>query len=159
MALYILDTDILTLFRRGHPEVTRRVQAAAASDVVTTVITAEEQLTGWYTAARRATKPAAIEHAYGRLAEVIEFFTGMTMLPFTQPAIARYLQLRSLKLNVGKNDLRIAAIALENGAIVVTRNVRDFGRVPGLVIDDWSQPPAPPPAPPPPTSPPPTVTP
>jgi tRNA(fMet)-specific endonuclease VapC len=142
MALYVLDTDILTLFRRGHPEVTRRVQAAIPTDIVTTVINAEEQLTGWYTAARRATKPAAIEHAYSRLTDVIGFFTGMRMLPFNQAAIGRYLQLRALKLNVGKNDLRVAAIALEAGAIVVTRNVRDFGRVSGLIVEDWSQPPA-----------------
>jgi predicted GH43/DUF377 family glycosyl hydrolase len=37
-------------------------------------------------------------------------------------------------LNIGKNDMRIASIA-----IVVTRNVRDFNRIPGLMIDDWSQ--------------------
>src|SRR5256885_17180682 len=121
MALYILDTDILTLFRRGHSEVTQRIQLAAPGEVVTTIITAEEQLTGWYTAARRATKPPAIEHAYKRLAEVIEFFTGMTILPFTQAAIARDIQLQGLKLNVGKNDLRTAAIAPEAGAGVASR--------------------------------------
>jgi tRNA(fMet)-specific endonuclease VapC len=45
-----------------------------------------------------------------------------------------------MKLNVGKNDLRIASIAQVNNAIVVKRNVRDFNRIPGLQIEDWSQP-------------------
>jgi tRNA(fMet)-specific endonuclease VapC len=38
---------------------------------------------------------------------------------------------------IGANDLLIAAIAHANGRILVTHNTSEFGRVPGLVIEDW----------------------
>lgn len=53
--------------------------------------------------------------------------------------VARHETLRKMKLNVGRNDLRLAALALELGAIVVTDNVRDFGRVSGLRWVDWTK--------------------
>jgi len=72
------------------------------------------------------------------LAECVRFLARLQLLSFTEPAISRYEQLRSLKLNIGKMDLRIAAIVLENGATLVTRNRRDFQKLPGLLIEDWS---------------------
>jgi predicted nucleic acid-binding protein len=42
------------------------------------------------------------------------------------------------KAQRGSYDLRIAAIALELGATVVTRNLRDFNRIPGPTCEDWS---------------------
>jgi tRNA(fMet)-specific endonuclease VapC len=140
MALYVLDTDTLTLYRRGHPLVEPRVKAQPPGTVVPTVISAEEQLTGWYSLLRRVKRPDQLEHAYRRLADVVEFFAGCTILPMDRAAIARYTRLTAMKLNVKKMDLRIAAIALEYNATVVTRNVRDFGRVPGLAVADWSAP-------------------
>jgi tRNA(fMet)-specific endonuclease VapC len=41
---------------------------------------------------------------------------------------------------IGANDLLIAAIALARQLTVVTNNVGEFGRVPGLQVEDWEQP-------------------
>jgi tRNA(fMet)-specific endonuclease VapC len=60
------------------------------------------------------------------------------VLTYTKADMARFRELKALRLNVGPNDLRIAAIALGYGAMVVTRNMRDFERIPGLRCEDWS---------------------
>ena len=75
---------------------------------------------------------------YQRLAETVKWFASLEILSFAVPAIARFEQLRRMKLPVAANDLRIAAMALEHGAILVMRNSADFAKVPGLVRDDWA---------------------
>ena len=62
-------------------------------------------------------------------AESVRFCARVQVLPYSQVAIARFEELRGLRLNVGGMDLRIAAIVLEAGATLVTRNLRDFRRV------------------------------
>lgn len=57
---------------------------------------------------------------------------------FSEAAIRRDNGLLVMKLNIGKMDLRIAAIALEENAVVITHNLRDFGRVPGLACENWA---------------------
>jgi tRNA(fMet)-specific endonuclease VapC len=76
--------------------------------------------------------------AYRLWTETTEALAEFAILTFDEPAIRRYETLVRRRLNVGRIDLRIAAIALEHAATVVTRNQRDFGRVPGLTIADWS---------------------
>jgi tRNA(fMet)-specific endonuclease VapC len=136
--LYALDTDILSLYQRGHPVVCQHVAAHPLTDLAVTVISIEEQLSGWYSLLRSTSRRDHLAIAYQSLADSIPFLAQFAILPFPEPALLRFEQLVALKLNVRKMDLRIAAIALEHGAVVVTRNVRDFQRVPGLVVEDWS---------------------
>jgi tRNA(fMet)-specific endonuclease VapC len=46
--------------------------------------------------------------------------------------------LMTRRFRVATMDLRIAAIALANNSVLLTRNVRDFGKVPGLTTEDWT---------------------
>lgn len=138
MSLFVLDTDTLTLLQLDHPQVKQRVEAHPPNDLAIAVISVEEQLSGWYSRIRQAKTPDDLARAYQRLADRVRDLGRVAILSFTKSAILRYESLKSQKLNVKKNDLRIAAIALEHGATVVTRNLRDFQRVPGLTVEDWS---------------------
>jgi tRNA(fMet)-specific endonuclease VapC len=138
MSLYVLDTDILTLYYRGDPVVVQRVDAHPANHLAISIITVDEQLTGWYTVTRQARQPREIAQAYAHLGAAVVRLAKWRILPYTESAAAQVGQLKGLRLNVRTMDLRIAAIALENTATVVTRNRRDFGRVPLLNIEDWS---------------------
>jgi tRNA(fMet)-specific endonuclease VapC len=135
---YVFDTDMLTLYEEGHPAVTSRVAAHPPQELATTVISVEEQLSGWFTMVRRAKGRDVLAQIHRRLATTVAFLGRMPIISFTEAAMARFETLRGLKLNIGNMDLRIAAIVLEEGAVLVTRNARDFRRVPWLIIEDWS---------------------
>ena len=61
------------------------------------------------------------------------------MLPFDQRTAATFARLRRQRVRIGTMDLKIAAIALEHNALVLSGNVRDFQQVPGLRVEDWRQ--------------------
>ncbi len=138
MSLFVLDTDHLTLLRRGHPEVVARVAAMVPSDLAITIISIEEQFRGWFTQVRKARDGARLARAYQGLFDVIEMARTLGVLPFSRAAVDRYLSLKRSLPRLGKQDLAIAAIALEANATLVTRNQQDFSLVPNLLIDDWS---------------------
>ncbi len=138
MSLFILDTDTLSLWQRRHPKGDAEIARHPPADVAVTIISVEEQFNGRFRMVRRLTQPDQKARAYLNLTKTVEFFSRVQILTFTELAILRFEHLKRLKLKIGGMDLRIAAIALEAGATVVTRNRADFGRVPGLAVADWS---------------------
>jgi len=135
MHLFILDTDILTLFEREHPAVVANVVAHSPSEIAISVVTVEEQLSGWYAQLRQAKGTDRLAWAYRRLAATVRFLRNARILDFDEAAISRYQELKRLRLKTRKMDLQIAATALEHCGTVVTRNVRDFKVIPGLTIE------------------------
>lgn len=138
MAQYLLDTDILTLAFHQHERVTATI-VNQIKHVAISIITVDEVIQGWQKAIRQASSTAEISKHYHHYAEAIFAFQHFHIIGYDEQAIERYLLLKGMKLNVDANDLRIGAIALENNLKVITRNLRDFQRIPGLTIEDWSK--------------------
>ena len=139
MSLFLLDTDTLSLLEQGHPQVLHHVNSHSVLDIAVSAISIQEQMQGFQAALSRARNHQQTASAYTMLVtRLLPVWSRFPVIPFTEPAILRFEQLRSLRLNVGLMDLRIAAIALEHSLTVVTRNQRDFVRIPGLALADWS---------------------
>lgn len=139
MSLYLLDTDTLQLFLDGHPKVVARALDVAPGNRAISVVTVEEQLSGWYTQLRQAKQPERLAWAYRRLAATVRFLSQVQIVDFDELAIPRCGQLKKRKLKVNTMDLRIAATVLVGDAILVTRNMHNFQQVPGLRFEDWSK--------------------
>jgi len=128
---YLLDTNILSdLVRNPQGVVATRITRAGEDSVCTSVIVAAELRYG------------AIKSNSARLAERIDLIlSALEILPLETPADHQYAALRHHLTRegalIGPNDLLIAAHALASGLTVVTANVGEFSRVPGLAVENW----------------------
>jgi tRNA(fMet)-specific endonuclease VapC len=139
MTQRILDTDHISLYQRGDRLVIDRVTYAILKPVVT-IISLEEQLYGRLNQIKKASSSNSLIAAYSGLKITIEYYNSVQVLPFDQNANKCFEDLMQQKIRVGTQDLRIAAIALSVNGIVVTRNQKDFSKVPNLQIENWSSP-------------------
>jgi len=137
MTLYILDTDHLSLYARNHPVVIARLLAAQV-ELTTTAINLEEQLRGRLAQVSEAKNGAIQSNAYQRLVETVMLLSEFKILQYDDKSCEIYQLLKAQRIRVGTQDLRIASIAIANNCILLTRNLRDFEKIPGITIQDWS---------------------
>ncbi|HAO13548.1 MAG TPA: nucleic acid-binding protein [Planktothrix sp. UBA8407] len=138
MTIRILDTDHVSLLERQQPAIVQRYKRYPAEKTAITVITWEEQMRGRLNVIRQANSSEQRILAYTRLLSTIRFLQNFPIINFDAMADNYYLQLQGQKIRVGTQDLRIALIALSGNAVLVTRNQRDFGKVPNLMLEDWT---------------------
>jgi tRNA(fMet)-specific endonuclease VapC len=138
MLQFLLDTDHLTLLEHGHPPLKHHLLLQPRGSVGFTVVTVAESLRGRLAALGRAPDGAARIARWRYFLDTLQLFQQFPLVPFDQVAENRFQQLLSLRLRIGTQDLMIAAVALANNVVLLTRNRRDFGRIPGLRLDDWS---------------------
>jgi tRNA(fMet)-specific endonuclease VapC len=139
----LLDTDHLSVLHwQEQPACDRllaRLDRLAADDIATSIISFQELVQGWLAYLNRARKPAQVVLAYTKLEAIRRSFLKMNVLPFSTEAQARFDELRPQGPRVQTMDLRIASVALVTTSTLLSRNVRDFRRVPGLTVEDWTE--------------------
>lgn len=129
---YLLDTNVCIRYLNGRsPGVLSRLQALQPTDVVVCAVVKAELFYG----AQRSQNPER------SLAVQRQFLQPYRSLPFDDAAAELAGLLRAQFADqgrpIGPYDLQIAAIALANNCTLVTHNIREFSRVPNLLIEDW----------------------
>ncbi|MEB3311844.1 MAG: type II toxin-antitoxin system VapC family toxin [Snowella sp.] len=139
MTKYILNTDHVTALQRGNPIFLKRFRFVDDSQIFVTVITLEEQIRGRFSVISKFTNnPEKLPRAYADLHATFDFFTRMNLLDFDNFALSYYQKFRQQKIRIGTQDLKISAITLANQMTLLTRNHRDFSKVPNLIFEDWT---------------------
>jgi tRNA(fMet)-specific endonuclease VapC len=106
-------------------------------DAVTTIISVEEELGGWLSQVNKCRDSDLQINIYARLAERVSFLARWTVLQIDAESLAQFRAFRKQGIRIGKQDLKIACIALAHDATVLTRNLVDFQQVPGLRVENW----------------------
>ena len=113
--MIILDTDVLTIVQRaGGSEYENLAERLDSADDEVAV------------------------NAYTKLRELLEDFIIRPVLDFDQASASEFGRLLESRIRIGTMDLKIAAITMAHKALLVSRNLTDFRKVPGLRVEDWT---------------------
>ena len=140
--MILLDTDHATLLK--YPAGTLRDRLRERLDrlpheetVAVTIVTVEEQMRGWLACLAKERTTQRQVAPYRELARLFEFYSQFTIIPFDDRAAIQFDALRSATIRIGTMDLKIASIAMVNQCVLLSANLRDFVKVPGLRVENW----------------------
>ncbi len=139
---YLLDTDHISFLQRRssseYAKLAARIAQHQPADFAFSIVSFHEQVIGAHTFVTRSQTPADAVRGYTLLMEIIQGFLAAPVLPFDAGAATVFEGLRAQRVRIATMDLRIAAIALSRDLVLLTRNISDFSRVLGLVVEDWT---------------------
>lgn len=140
--MVVLDTDHLSVleWETGSrlQRLRSRLSQLSPADVVTTIITFEEQMRGWLSYLARARAVTQQVEAYRRLAKQLDSYCRIPVLEFDSRAAVEFQRLRKSYRGTGTMNLRIAAIVIANEATLLSRNLSDFQKIARLQVEDWT---------------------
>jgi len=125
--MILLDTDHLSVLKYlDNPKcvhLSTRMEASPETNFATTIVTVEEQMRGWLGQFARRHDPLKQVSDYEQLANLFDFFRKWKIIPFNIPAAKQFKILRNQRIRIGTMDLKIAAIALVNDALLLSGNL------------------------------------
>jgi len=139
---YLLDTDHLSILQRqsgqAYVNLSTRMANYPVSDFAVSTVTFHEQMLGSHAYINRARNLDDVVKGYAMMVRLVSDFKVLPLVSFDTGAATAFDQLQSQRIQLAKMDARIATIALFRGLILLTRNHQDFGKVAGLLIEDWT---------------------
>jgi tRNA(fMet)-specific endonuclease VapC len=93
---------------------------------------------GWLSYTAKAQTIEKQIQAYKELKRQLTNYCAIPIIDFDEQAAQEFQRLKKLYPRLGTMDLKIASVALVNQAVLLTRNSSDFGRIIGLLIEDWT---------------------
>ncbi len=106
-------------------------------DFFLAIITPQEVMKGWLAEIQPHRQLDRGVRSYAQFQDSLADLQRWTCLPWSTESADIFDGLRSAKLMIGTLDMRIASIALEYDATILTRNLVDFEKVPGLRVENW----------------------
>jgi tRNA(fMet)-specific endonuclease VapC len=140
--MILIDTDHATYLKypeseRGRRLIARLTAAGSSEAIAVAIVTVEERMRGWLAVIAKERTAIRQVVGYRELALLFEFYQEFEIAPFDEAAAQQFEALRSQRLRLGTMDLKIAAIALVQQALLLSANRKDFERVPGLRVENW----------------------
>jgi predicted nucleic acid-binding protein len=137
---YLFDTDATTEYLLGNVSMPAKLRRFSPGTIGVSIVTVAEIFQGWLAGIQRCRTrgDSGICRAYDTLAEAQTDLEGFITVRYTVEAEAIFQSFPPSVKRVGTNDCRIAATAIASGLVVVTRNTRDFAKVPGVQVEDWT---------------------
>ena len=139
--IYLLDTDHFSILQRqtgaAYANLATRMGQHTSTDFAVSIVTFHEQVMGAHARIQNAKNEVHVLEGYEFLQRAFVDYTRFAVLPFDRKAQDTMRGFAG-SLRIGQRDQRIASIALANELTLLTRNNKDFERIPRLRIEDWS---------------------
>ncbi|MBN2062432.1 MAG: type II toxin-antitoxin system VapC family toxin [Deltaproteobacteria bacterium] len=131
--MYLLDTNIVSYWMRGDEGIIGRIQKFSPADLSLSAITLAEIL---YGIEKSPVKKKERKEKIRQISSLLGLYS------FDEAAAGEYAIIRSQLeregLVISERDTQIASIAMANQLTVVTHNVKEFGRIRRLKVEDWA---------------------